>query len=783
MAPKKGKKKGSPGSTAVEDEPTATTALVRQASRTGSTTKRSAPLPDPILASAQLDAYVNDLGAAEYTTLDADDRAIPDLVAMTIPELLRNWDGKDGYGERLETMINLLRDDKLKLYAGETMIAKNDVDRSQARVNVWRQVFEERYGLSGDPQVSSEPFLSHGIEKLIPDDIDNINRYMRFRTLFLILYNEAVKRKAKTLKDITPDIRISSTKYISLADAVDALTPSETKTKRKGGHSNNILPPPPSSILWLRRLNWLKNVHRHQSLLRVNNAARVGGAKRKLKAEDPAIQKELSKWQTLAKLRPNLCADAKGKATDLQCCQGELDLMVRDFQQQLDRVDELEKDLDAIQDRRKALEGVQPWLTADWTNLEELPTAAASVDNLRKILLNSQSTMVGRDDIMNRLASIIHTFSFNHRSFTQTYLNYALLGMPGTGKTTTAQMIADIFRNLGILVTSKFTTIGREDMVGQYLGETALKTKSLLINHIEGVLFLDEAYQLGVRDSQGNHDIYGQEALGTLTNFTDKWRGQFAFIAAGYEENMNDDFFHVNPGLERRFTRLPLDKFSPQQLLKIFFQKLLKKIQDPEDRRILNDPRVWKYALGAFSVLNEKCIGTKRVVDCMFPNQGGDIETLADIAVQYFYGVVKPKPFPIFTPCDMRNIIQRFLFQTQRANVAVNAPDTKDCPEAKSAVTGSKTCDPSGKGCLRLLNPNTDLIAALKIRNLESASNSPSGVTETRRATASSSRGSKGNMLPPMGRPPSRKGGGVPIYYPPFRFWRPILRPLPFIRC
>jgi hypothetical protein len=762
------------------------------------------PLPqDP--SSLDLQKYIVDkLGTVPMAKFgDVDDRDIPDMVAMTIKALLDNWEDVpnkpgNGYGSRLEENINLLRDDKLKLYAGLAMVAKRDVEFSQSRVNVWRRVFEERYGLSGDPESSSEAFLSHGVEKLIPDDIDNINRYMRFRALFLILYKDAVVRDSDALRDEAKNIEIAPGQKKSLVDLIAELAPPEDDDD-----DNTSLQPDKDDPTIFRKIklagggmlfaggNGRGRGRGRGMLFPVPSirAMRVGGAKKTTLTEKQAekLQADLEDYKQKFRFNIPSCSDPKSTVTTEQCLKRERDFLLQEYREQVDAREAAEERLAALRDRRKALLNTQRWLTASWQNLEVLPTAEVAVQNLQNILLESQTTMVGREEIMNRLASMIHTFSYNHRAFTQTYLNFALLGMPGTGKTTIAQTIANIFRNMGILVTSKFSTVGREDMVGQYLGETALKTKGLLINHIEGVVFLDEAYSLGASDSSGKPDVYGAEALNTLTNFTDKWRGQLVFIAAGYEDDMNKDFFGVNKGLERRFTRLPLDKFSPEQLLIIFLQKVLKKIRKESDRKIFTNPNTLRYTLSALALLNNRCVGTRKIVACLLPNQGGDVETLADIAVQYFYNVVKPRQDTDFSPCDMRNILQRFLFQTQRAHIVIDNAGTQKCDESV-VITGSKPvdsktkiakgkrrvpsitktqCDASGRGCLRLTNPNTQLIAALKF-----------GTFETNAAAAAAAASAVAEEVPrntshprPGSRPSSRRGGTwfhVPIPHPGF---------------
>lgn len=135
-------------------------------------------------------------------------------------------------------------------------------------------------------------------------------------------------------------------------------------------------------------------------------------------------------------------------------------------------------------------------------------------------------------------------------------------GNPGTGKTTVARIIADIYFDLGLLATNNVVETDRSGLVGQYLGETAAKTAEVIENAIGGVLFIDEAYAL----TEGHHNEYGKESVNTLLKMMEDYREDLVVIVAGYENEMHQ-FIDSNPGLKSRFNRLfNFENYSPEEL-------------------------------------------------------------------------------------------------------------------------------------------------------------------------------------------------------------------------
>jgi SpoVK/Ycf46/Vps4 family AAA+-type ATPase len=149
-------------------------------------------------------------------------------------------------------------------------------------------------------------------------------------------------------------------------------------------------------------------------------------------------------------------------------------------------------------------------------------------------------------------------------------LHMVFKGNPGTGKTTVARLIGEIYRDLGLLQRGQVVEVSRKDLVAGFVGQTALKTDSVVDKALDGVLFIDEAYTLNQPEGRD----FGQEAIETLLKRMEDESHRLAVIVAGYPNQM-DEFINSNPGLKRRFaTEVIFEDYTPDELMAIFRQRI-----------------------------------------------------------------------------------------------------------------------------------------------------------------------------------------------------------------
>jgi probable Rubsico expression protein CbbX len=145
-------------------------------------------------------------------------------------------------------------------------------------------------------------------------------------------------------------------------------------------------------------------------------------------------------------------------------------------------------------------------------------------------------------------------------------LHMCFTGNPGTGKTTVALRVAEILHRLGYIETARVVSVTRDDLVGQYVGHTAPKTKEILKRAYGGVLFIDEAYYLYRPENERD---YGQEAIEMLLQVMEAERSRLVVVLAGYRDRM-DTFFRSNPGMSSRIAHhIDFPDYTADELMAI----------------------------------------------------------------------------------------------------------------------------------------------------------------------------------------------------------------------
>ncbi|GAA0327340.1 stage V sporulation protein K [Oceanobacillus oncorhynchi subsp. oncorhynchi] len=181
------------------------------------------------------------------------------------------------------------------------------------------------------------------------------------------------------------------------------------------------------------------------------------------------------------------------------------------------------------------------------------------------------ASFVGLNDLKTSIKEIYASILINEKrkeeglKSTKQVLHMLFKGNPGTGKTTVARKLAKLYHDMNILSKGHFIEAERADLVGEYIGQTAQKTRAVIQKAMGGILFIDEAYSL----SRGGEKDFGKEAIDLLVKHMEDGREDMVLILAGYPREM-DRFLSMNPGLESRFPFiLDFDDYSVDELLNI----------------------------------------------------------------------------------------------------------------------------------------------------------------------------------------------------------------------
>jgi SpoVK/Ycf46/Vps4 family AAA+-type ATPase len=203
-------------------------------------------------------------------------------------------------------------------------------------------------------------------------------------------------------------------------------------------------------------------------------------------------------------------------------------------------------------------------------------------------LLEELNQYVGLKSIKYAVKEFIDYLKFQHERESKGLqggkrfsINAIFEGNPGTGKTTIARLLGEIFHAMGIVDKGHVIEVDRSSLVGQYVGETAQKTDKLIEDAMGGILFIDEAYTLVKKGGSGQD--FGQEAIDILLKRMEDKKGDFVVIVAGYPKEMQS-FIESNPGLKSRFNHtFTFDDYTPDELLSIFSNAIAKEEYKIED--------------------------------------------------------------------------------------------------------------------------------------------------------------------------------------------------------
>lgn len=265
-------------------------------------------------------------------------------------------------------------------------------------------------------------------------------------------------------------------------------------------------------------------------------------------------------------------------------------------------------------------------LSTDIDNTKKYTFDIDKLKNLNNPLIKLNN-FIGMENVKNNIVKQILYFLQNLDE-DKDLMHTVITGPPGVGKTKLAHVLAEMYFKMevfkctkkkyknpitGELEDFKFTIARRSDLIGEYVGHTAIKTQKVIDNALGGVLLIDEAYSLGNEDKK---DTFSKECIDTINQNLTENKGKFAVIIAGYEDSLNKCFFDYNEGLKRRFPfKYNIKEYDYLELTKIYINKIKTNNWNIDEDLLIN-------------LHNNKLSNFFKINYDNFKNFGGDMENL-----------------------------------------------------------------------------------------------------------------------------------------------------------
>jgi chemotaxis protein histidine kinase CheA len=273
--------------------------------------------------------------------------------------------------------------------------------------------------------------------------------------------------------------------------------------------------------------------------------------------------------------------------------------------------------------------------------LVELDRVNDLISNLKEL-----ENMIGMKTIKQNIVNQLLLFIQNLND-PGMFLHTVLTGNAGCGKTTLANILAKIYKSMGFLETDNVIIADRPSLIGQWLGETSIKTKKVLDSAKGGVLLIDEAYSLGNEDGR---DSFSKECIDTINQYLSENADELVCIIAGYKNELNKCFFNYNQGLARRFAwRYHIDNYTSEEMYDIIIRQL-----DLHNDSVNN----WK-----LDVKKEYLVDLLTKHKNLFKHNGGDTKNFLEKCkishAQRIFGSKSPKR--IITKEDIKDALDTYI--------------------------------------------------------------------------------------------------------------------------